>query len=382
MNILNVNDLLDPVSGGGTAERTVKISRALNDLSMNCTILTSTKGVDSKYISELPGIRVVTCPSLLKRYFIPLIRYKLVKLEVSRADVVHLMGHWSWLNVLVYIAAMSLGKPYVVCPAGALPIFGRSRIVKKIYNWLIGIKIIRNADAWIAITEEEKDQFKLYGIGEDKVTVIPNGINLGDFPEGGTEIFRKKLGINENPFILFLGRLNMIKGPDLLLEAFCRGQSDWHEWHLVIAGPDGGLLESLKKVVDDNALDERVHFIGYIGGDEKSAAYHAADLLVIPSRQEAMSIVVLEAGISGTPVVLTDQCGFEQVEAVGGGKVCPATVDGVYTSLQNMVCGDESLVALGKTLKNYISMNYTWHIVIQKYIELYSNLLAHHKIDR
>jgi len=376
LKILNVNAVLDPVTGGGTAERTLQISRSLVQKGIDCCIMTTDVGLSGRILPSMEGIHLIAYRCVMKRFYIPLSSYSKIKQVVEDVDIVHLMGHWSILNALVYIAARSLDKPYVVCPAGALPIFGRSRVIKKIYNWLIGKRLIQNADAWIAITEEEKVQFNSYGINRDKITVIPNGINPDDFPVNGIAEFRIKHGLNKSPFLLFLGRLNFIKGPDLLLDAFSKGDDDWNEWHLVYAGPDGGLLESLKKTVDKNGLNERVHFIGYVGGDEKSAAYHAADLLVIPSRQEAMSIVVLESGISATPVILTDQCGFDQVEAVGGGKVCPATVDGIYDGLHEIIGGNEDLVGLGKKLESYVSMNFTWHVVIRKYIELYSVLLA------
>jgi len=376
LKILNVNAVLDPVTGGGTAERTVQISRSLVQKGIDCCIMTTDAGLTDRALPSMEGIHLIIYKCVIKRFYIPLTSYSKIKQVVADVDIVHLMGHWTVLNALVYMAARSLDKPYVVCPAGALPIFGRSRIIKKLYNWIIGKRIIQNAGAWIAITEEEKDQFNSYGINRDKVTVIPNGVNPADFPVGGAAEFRTKHGLNNAPFLLFLGRLNLIKGPDLLLDAFSKGGKDWKEWHLVYAGPDGGLLGRLKKRVDEKGLGERVHFIGYVGGDEKSAAYHAADCLVIPSRQEAMSIVVLESGVSATPVILTDQCGFDQVEDVGGGKVCPATVDGIYNSLQDTLKDTESLSGLGRELQIYVSKNYTWHAVIRKYTELYSNLLA------
>jgi len=71
----------------------------------------------------------------------------------------------------------------------------------------------------------------------------------------------------------------------------------------VFAGPDGGMLKSLKNIVRENGLDERVHFVGYLDHSYKYLAYDEAEFLVIPSRMEAMSIVVLEAGVIGTPVL-------------------------------------------------------------------------------
>lgn len=376
MKILNVNSVLDPVTGGGTAERTLQISRALLETGMDCSIMTTDVGFSDGKLPSLDSGRVIAYQCLFKRFYIPRATYAEIKKEVERVDVVHLMGHWSVLNALVYIAVRAAQKPYVVCPAGALPIFGRSKILKKVYNWIIGRQIICNASSWIAITDDERLQFEDYGIRRDSVVVISNGINPADFPEKGVDEFKKKHKLDNRPFILFLGRLNIIKGPDILLEAFIRGQHEWPEWHLVFAGPDGGMLNSLKRNASVSTAQERIHFIGYVGGTEKSAAYHAAQLLVIPSRQEAMSIVVLEAGISGTPVLLTDQCGFDEVSVVGGGKVTPPTVEGVQVGLADMLTDNKSLAEKGGKLRDFVQQNYTWAVVIRKYLDLYGKLLS------
>jgi len=376
MHVLNVNHSLDLETGGGTAERTFQMSRFLasgNDV--KCTVLVLDIGLDQSRIDSIAPAEVIALTCVYERFYVPRISWRTLRDLVRKADIVHLMGHWSILNALVYLACRFSSKPYIVCPAGALPIFGRSTILKKVYNWIIGRKIIQKADAWIAVTEDEKSQFIPYGIDAAKVIVIPNGINSEDFPDGGVEEFRKKHGIHKNLFMLFLGRLNIIKGPDLLLEAFIKGKNDWQDWHLVYAGPDGGLLESLKRTVIENGLGERVHFIGYVGGIEKSAAYRAADLLVIPSRQEAMSIVVLEAGISATPVVLTDQCGFNQVEKIGGGKVSPATANGIHNSLLELLKDTGNLAKMGGVLESYVKKHFAWSIVIRKYIDLYNKII-------
>ncbi len=376
MKILNVNSLLDPVIGGGTAERTLQISRALKDEGVDCKILTTDIGFENGSLPRLDGLKVAAYQCLFKRFYIPRVSFASIKKEVAGIDVIHIMGHWSVLNALVYLAARRVQKPYVVCPAGALPIYGRSKILKAIYNRVIGRRIIRDANAWIAITEDERSHFDAYGIDRSSVIVIPNGINPDDFSEADVQGFRKKHGLGNHPFILFLGRLNPIKGPDLLLDAFCRGQETWPEWHLVFAGPDGGLLDSLKRDSAASAVGDRIHFIGYVGGKEKSAAYHSAQLLVIPSRQEAMSIVVLEAGISGVPVLLTDQCGFDVVGKIGGGVVTPATVEGLQNGLANLLNDKMNLDAMGGKLQDHVKSNYTWHVVIQKYLDLYAGLLS------
>ena len=88
-----------------------------------------------------------------------------------------------------------------------------------------------------------------------------------------------------------------------------------------------------------------------------------------------MSIVVLEAGISDTPVILTDQCGFDEIAKIGGGKVSTASVDGIYSSLLEVLKDPSDLDKMGKNLKEFVNKNYTWSVVIVKYIELYKNLI-------
>ena len=152
MKILNVNHLLDPVTGGGTAERTFQMSRVLVKAGVNCSILTTNIGLTTERMKALQGVEVIALHCLSKRFYIPRFSYRKIRKLVESVDIVHLMGHWTFLNALVYFIAGRLGKPYVVCPAGALPIYGRSRVFKAIYNYFVGKKIMDNAAGYIAIT--------------------------------------------------------------------------------------------------------------------------------------------------------------------------------------------------------------------------------------
>jgi glycosyltransferase involved in cell wall biosynthesis len=376
LTILNVNHLIDPVTGGGTAERTFQMSCFLAKNGFNCLLLTTDKGVTPERIQALHGVNITLLPSLSERFFIPRSGFSTIRELVHQADIIHLMGHWTVLNALVYYAARMQKKPYVICPAGALPIYGRSKILKKIYNILVGHSIIANARAWIAVTPEETEHFAPYGVTAGQIAVIPNGVDLADFLQHDDMAFRNRYKLGKSPFILFMGRLNMIKGPDLLLQAFARIADQFLEHHLVMAGPDGGMADDLINTAQQLGLMNRIHFIGYIGGTEKSYAYAAADLLVIPSRQEAMSIVVLEAGAGGTPVLLTDQCGFDEVAAVEGGKVVPATAEGLAEGLAALLGQYKELPRMGNNLKKFVTQQFAWQSLVGRYIQLYQKLLA------
>ncbi len=342
---------------------------------VQCTVLALDVELDSLRVQAHEPAIVVALPCFWKRFYVPQCGWKTIRRLVGEADIIHMMGHWSVLNLFVYLAAKRANKPYVVCPAGALPIFGRSALLKRIYNLIAGRVMIQNAAAWIAVTAGEFPHFKDYGIPISQVDVIPNGVCEEDFPPTDRTVFLKRHNLPDAPMVLFMGRLNTIKGPDLLLEAFVRAHHQFPDFHLVFAGPDGGMLSELMQVARGSGLSEYVHFLGYVSGEDKSAAYHSAELLVVPSRQEAMSIVALEAGICGTPVLLTDQCGFSEIRSVDSRLEVPATVSGIALGLTNLLVDKTVLSHVAPLWKDFVRRNYAWDAIVLEYIKLYKRVV-------
>lgn len=377
LRILNVNDLLDLKSGGGTAERTFQMSRFLARQDADCTVLTiDSPHLDAQRIGALKPAKVSVLPLLWERFHIPRWSWNSIRQSVEDADIIHLMSHWSVLNAMVYVAAQRAGKPYVVCPAGALPMFGRSRWLKRFYNLVVGNAIIRNASGWIAVTESELPQFEEYGVPASRVTVIPNGVSGEDFPAVDVAEFRSRHGLPDAPVILFMGRLNPIKGPDLLLQAFLAARHAFPEHHLVFAGPDGGMLAELRETVERSGGGRFVHFLGYVSGADKSAAYHMADLLVVPSRLEAMSIVAIEAGICGVPVLLTDQCGFGEIRSIDARLEVPASASGIADGLTRLLGESRILKELAPAWSGFVGSKYSWTSLVPEYLRLYRRILG------
>lgn len=376
MRVLNVVQLLDPQLGGGTVERTLQMSRYLVRQGVECTVLTMEIALRVERTTALEGIEVVSLPCLNRRFHLPRTSLARVAELVEAVDVIHLMNHWTAINALVYRAARKQGRPYAICPAGALPVAGRSRLLKRIYNAVIGRSIVRHADRMIAISENEVADYLGYGGQAERVVLIPNGVDANEFVCNDRAGFLTRHGLPDRPFILFVGRLNRIKGPDLLLRAFLALECRFSDWQLVLVGPDEGMRAELESLVSSSGVGGRVRFLGFLGGEEKSAAYHAAELLVIPSRREAMSIVALEAGICGTPVLLTDECGFSAVESTGGGRVVRATVGELQAGLEEMLgIRPEARAAMGQRLRALVEREYRWEAVIRRYIGVYEELL-------
>jgi glycosyltransferase involved in cell wall biosynthesis len=365
---------IDPIRGGGTAERTIQITKALSRLNCSCSILTLDIGITSELKKNLKNINLILLKCINKRFYIPGFSLNIIKKYVKNSDMIHLMGHWTLINIIVYYYIKKFKKPYSVCPAGALPVYGRSKPLKFFFNLIIGKKIIRNANKCIAITENERNDFYSYKVSDQKIISIPNGINIEDYKSKNNQFFKKKYNISKK-FILFLGRLNHIKGPDILLKAFIDLKEKIQDYQLLIIGPDEGMLDEMKERVKKSGNHNNIIFAGYVGGIEKSMAYHAAELVVIPSRQEAMSIVVLEAGITATPVVITDQCGFDEIESVNGGVVVPATIEGVKSGMEAMLMDTDGLVDKGNNLKEFCNKYYTWNASAKKYNDIHKQFI-------
>ena len=372
MKILNVNHTIDSVTGGGTAERTLRMSRQLIKDGISCSILTMDQGGTPR---KLDGGEIIVIPFISRRFYIPKFLFYKIRMAVKDVDIIHIMGHWTVLNALVYLVVRSQKKPYVFCPAGALPVFGRSKWLKKVYNFVIGKQIVQNAQKCIAITEAEKAHFKEYGINDKSIIVIPNAVSEPPFFSNDEAAFRRKFVLKDRPFVLFLGRLNLIKGPDLLLHAFCQLTETFPEIDLVFAGPDDGMLTELKDIVNKAKAKDRVHFLGHIDGEDKYQAYRAATLLAIPSRQEAMSLVVLEAGIVGTASIFTDQCGLDELAKTSSGWVVPASVEGLKQGLKDVLSDPGQISVISNNVKKTVMTQFSWQAIILKYRQMYTELI-------
>ena len=371
MIVLLVNTSIDPVTGGGTATRTVQLARSIQkDFKVECIILSTDQGLDETSKQQYSDLKTVILPCLNDRFYIPYFSWAKLRELVEKIDVIHLMSHWTIINAIVYLLARQLDKPYTFCPAGSLHIFGRSALLKNIYNLFIGKSLIKNASKCIAITNLEKKDFLGFNVQEELISVIPNGIDGNEFcpnPEA-SNAFKNRFGLQRVPYILFMGRLNLIKGPDILLKAYIRLSLEFPTLHLVFAGPDEGLGDQLRKKIKKESLKNRIHLIGYIEGYDKVGAYTGAEFLVVPSRREAMSIVALEAGACGTPVILSTECGFDEVEKVGCKVVLPL-VDELYNGMHSVLSSSKSLSALGNDLRDLILDRYKWQKTAEQYLK-------------
>ena len=134
----------------------------------------------------------------------------------------------------------------------------------------------------------------------------------------------------------------------------------------------------LKKTASEHLMNERTHFLGWVSREDKAAILHASLLLAIPSRKDAMSIVVLESGIVGKPVLISDQCGFDEVADVDGGVVVPASIDGIAEGLKELLGQESDLSRMGLNLQKLVKSNFLWSTTAKKYSSIFTQVIKNH----
>jgi glycosyltransferase involved in cell wall biosynthesis len=377
MTVLIVSHLLSRGSGGGVMMRSLAVARALAREGVDVRLLGTDAGMIPADAAHLSDVRVSLVRSVSSRFVVPLPIPGTISRLVREADVVLLFNHWTMLNLLVYRAARRHDVPHVVCPSGALTLGARSHGIKRVYNATAGRRLVHDAARWVATTELERGDFAGYGVNADRVDVIPNAVDAVDDMDDGdagrhaadVARLRESLALGDAPVILFMGRLNTVKGPDLLLEAFGRIAAGHPRYRLVFAGRDEGMMPALTARASALGLRDRVHLIGHLDRVDSATAYRMASLLVVPSRQEAMSLVALEAAAAATPVMMTDVCGFDVARA-GGGLVVPPTVDGIAEGLGHLLSREIDLPGMGAALRAHVMATYGWSVVAPRWVEV------------
>lgn len=376
MKVAFVHWVVDPVTGAGMAVKTAAVSRALAAAGADVRVIASDAGLDPPAAEpSLPNVDVVVLPARGRRFTVPQISASGMLDLVRDRDALFLMNHWTAINAIAARAARRARVPYGICPGGALRIQGRSRGLKHLYQWAVGRRLLRDATVVLATTPLEASQFEDDGVPRAKIDVIPNGVDLEPKGASGAE-FRAAHAPGQAPFVLFVGRLNPIKGPDLLLDAFASDGSVPPDWQLLFAGSDEGMEAELHGRAAALGIADRVRFLGQLDPAMRTGAYRAAALLAVPSRHEAMSQVALEAAAVGTPVLLTDACGFDDVARVGGGLVVTPTVGGLADGLRDLTARAGELPAMGERLRQFVAAEFGWPVVTRRYLDLFERMIA------
>jgi len=181
-------------------------------------------------------------------------------------------------------------------------------------------EIAQQADLLLASTVEEADELvNSYGANPDRVFVVPPGVDLATFRPLDRDEARQKIGYKGGPLLLFVGRLERLKGVEIAIRALALLSDRAHpDLRLLVLGEDSrdgdeSEKERLKAIASSLGVRDRVDFLGSVAHHELPYFYSAADACVMPSYSESFGLVGLEAQACGCPVVASDVPGLRSV---------------------------------------------------------------------
>ena len=301
--------------------------------------------------------------------------------DSSDADAVHHF-HGLWNPSYRRLAAQlrKCDRPYVVSPHGMLePWAFRHRRWKKLpYFWLIERRFLVGSRA-LFVTSSMESGHLVPVIRHRRVEVLPLGCRDRRGP--GFAAAREALGWSpDERRILFLSRLDVKKGLDMLLHAMADSGFDWQGWRLVVVG-DGepAYVTSLKAMAAAEAARlPQVEWIGPVWGAARWPYLQGADLFCLPTHSENFGIAVLEALHVGTPVLTTDQTPWGDHRGLDGlfiAKPDIMSLQQTLSSARTRIVGKWSADDR-RNLAAWAEEHFAWEKLVPAYVRAYQRACA------
>ena len=229
---------------------------------------------------------------------------------------------------------------------------------------------INLADIYIALSNFALKLLTNLGVPTQKITILPNGIDVNRFREGKKE--------KPGNLLLFVGRLDPKKGLDTLLASLKHIEEPVE---LVIIGPSSsyvGYSQYIIKLINDLSKSSRhkIRYIGKVNSEDLIGWYQKASMLIMPSIHESFPMVNLESLACGTPVIASDVGAISEVvrNYQNGILIPPSDPIKLASAIQYLLSNENERLRFGKSGRKWIVENYSTDITVEKYIALYHSL--------
>ena len=375
-----------PIMVGGLSVHCKGLAEALVKIGHDVDVITV--GYDLPEYENINGVNIHRVRPIKHRHFLTWTLFmgnamekKLGLLGIHNYDVIH-CHDWMTQSVGSNIKHL-LNKPYIQSIHSTE--MGRcggihsedSKVINDLEWWST-----YESHALITVSNSTKEEIcSIFNVPWDKVNVIYNGINPGEFdiPMDDQEKNNFKLSIGIQPhekMILFVGRLVYQKGVEYLIRAVPDIIKTYPNSKVVIAG-SGDMWGYLEDLAYQLGCRDKIIFLGFTNGQMLKKLYKSSDLTVIPSIYEPFGIVALEAMASGSPVVASAVGGLKEIvhHEYNGVTVHPNNPDSIAGGV-NRVLSDEGFREWTvNNAKKDVYNKYSWEAVAHNTIDVYSKVI-------
>jgi glycosyltransferase involved in cell wall biosynthesis len=370
MRILQVIPYFTP-KRGGDVNVCYNISKHLVKHGHQVTIITTNFEFDNEFAQNAinEGIEIISfhCSANIFLYLISPSMKKWLDVNLQEFDVIHMHNFRSYQNNIVHKYAKKYNVPYVLQAHGDIPYLNIKNELKRIFDNVYGYSILKNANKLMALSKREKNDFLKMTVIEDKIEIIPNGIDLSEYESlPGRGHFRNKYHIKDNEkIILYLGRIHQTKGIDLLIAAYSELVKDLLETRLVIVGPDDGYLSELKNQTTELGIEDKVLFTGPLFNRDKLTAYIDADVFVTP-KYSGLPVTFIEACACGIPIITTTE--GDDIDWINNnvGFVVEYSVSSICQAIIKLLHDDKLRSRFGNKGKDLVRDKLNWDKIVAK----------------
>lgn len=391
MRVLHVIPSLAAASGGPSIALPA-MARALTERGVNVTVATTDDDGPGRRLTDKAAAeaRAVTggwtllhFPKQTEFYKVSLPLRYWVKMHAREYDLVHIHSVFSHTSLAAGRAASSLGVPYIVRPLGILNRWGmenRRRRLKTLSFRLLDLPMLKRAAAMHYTSRMEMADAARLQL-KNLQRVIPIGIDLTPFDHP----VPRHIFSDEHPEtatcrnLLFLSRIDVKKGIDLLIQAFAQIAPRQQDLRLIIGGDgDPELIASLKNLAHAEGVAERVTWTGHLNGLQKMAAYTAAEIFALPSRSENFGIALLEAMAAGLPCVSTAEVALAAEAAPEGAvSLAPQDPDALATVLGELLADAAARESFSQRAASFSRRAYSLDAMGSALHQLYQEIIPH-----
>jgi D-inositol-3-phosphate glycosyltransferase len=244
-------------------------------------------------------------------------------------------------------------------------------------------EVIACSDAILANCSDEVTQLvELYGADPSRIEIVPPGVDHAFFSPGDRRGARAALGLGDHPVLLFVGRIQPLKGLSVAIGALAELSERHPDAVLVAVGGQSGLggaeeMAAAQALIERHGLHQRVRFVPPQPHHLLSTYYRAADVCVVPSRSESFGLVALEAAACGTPVVAAAVGGLRTLVDDGvTGFLVDTRHPGDYAAAVATLLDDPGLSAKIAEMAAERARGFTWSTTAARLRRLYADLTS------
>lgn len=294
--------------------------------------------------------------------------------EAAAADLIHVRGMFSWINLAAAAAGRRRGVPVVVSPRGMLnpEALAFSRFKKSLYFRFGGTRALEEAAGFHVTSDEESAHVQALLPGA-RIGVVPHGVGVPTDAQLAAWASRKSA-----PTVVFVGRIHAIKNVIPLVRAFARVLPGHPDAKLVLAGPDDhGHRAEVERVIAELGLGDRVQLVGYVGGENLSRLLAPARCLVLPSVTENFGLVVTEALVHRVPVIASTGTPWSGLPEHGCGWWVDPSVEALAAAIGEALSLTPAAIAeRGERGRRWMIASYSWPLLAPRMAAFYRQVIA------